>query len=53
LQKEQKNTHVFHKKSSFLSFWDAFELKFLILLTNSLMVKLIQEQRLREARLLT
>jgi len=42
---------VFHKKSS--SFWDAFNLKFFILSTNSLMAKMIQKKRLRGALVLT
>jgi len=39
--------------SSFESFWNALDLKFLILSTNSLIVKMIQEKHLREALLLT
>jgi len=45
--------HVFHKISSFSSFWDAFELNVFFLSTNSLVVKMIPEKRLREALLLT
>jgi len=41
--------HVLDTESCSQSFWDAFDFKFLILSTNSLMVKTIQETRLREA----
>jgi len=52
--KTTKKHACFSYKIFFLkSFWDAFELKFFILSPNSLMVKLIQSQRLREALLLT
>jgi len=43
----------FHETSSSESFWDVLDLKFLILSTNSLVVKLIEEKRLKEVLLLT
>jgi len=45
--------HAFHVKYSSSSFGHAFFLKFLVLSTNSLVVKMIQEKCLREALLLT
>jgi len=52
LKSANPTAHALHKRSSSYSFWDAFDLKFLVVSTNSLMVKIIQEKRLREALVL-
>ena len=53
-QKIWPAVHVLHKNSASWSFWDAFDLKLLIIMSsNSLMMQMIQQKRLRETLLLT